>query len=491
MNMSAPDIAASKLYTESVVRPWRARAAASTSPARNLLAVVEALADFITCTGGFAFICSMCALHTQGATPQQSPQSIVAAGAALGLIAVLLAQREGGYSKDAGLLRIRETERVLRVSCQALGLLTVLIWLLGAGLPLQTTLVATLIIPALLIAEKHILFSIAERPRRRDSLERAVVYGSGELGRRVASTLSHSFRRGLRPVAVIDNGACHGSDHILEMGYRGRSSIPMFSEPVTAARLKSLGCDWLLLAEPSLSIEGVEGAINAARQVGAEVAILREPMLQDELWPETIDIDGVSFAARKPRRTRCLYEWAKRITDAAVASALLAVLSPALIAIAIAVQLDSPGGPLFVQRRIGRDGSPFSMLKFRSMYADAPQYARSPVTSSDPRITRVGRILRRLSLDELPQLVNVLAGNMSLVGPRPEMPFVVRQYNARQWQRLQVTPGITGLWQLSADRAFPIHENIAYDLYYIRNRSFSMDAAIMIHTIVFALCGGI
>jgi len=123
------------------------------------------------------------------------------------------------------------------------------------------------------------------------------------------------------------------------------------------------------------------------------------------------------------------------------------------------------------------------------MNVDSPKYDFSPQASDDPRITRVGRFLRRTSLDELPQLLNVLKGDMSLVGPRPEMPFIVEQYSPIHRQRLQVTPGITGLWQLSADRAFLIHENIQYDLYYIRNRSFFMDLAILLHTVVFAMRG--
>jgi lipopolysaccharide/colanic/teichoic acid biosynthesis glycosyltransferase len=123
------------------------------------------------------------------------------------------------------------------------------------------------------------------------------------------------------------------------------------------------------------------------------------------------------------------------------------------------------------------------------MYVDALKYALHPEDAEDPRITPVGRFLRRTSLDELPQLINVLRGEMSLVGPRPEMPFIVEQYDAHQRQRLDVIPGITGLWQLSADRAFLIHENIFYDLYYIRHRNFFMDIAVLVHTIAFAMKG--
>jgi len=131
----------------------------------------------------------------------------------------------------------------------------------------------------------------------------------------------------------------------------------------------------------------------------------------------------------------------------------------------------------------------FEMYKFRSMYVHASGSDYSPKTPDDPRITRLGRFLRRTSLDELPQVLNVLEGRMSLVGPRPEMSFIVEQYGEKQRQRLEVKPGLTGLWQLSGDRAFLIHENIEYDLYYIQHRNLFMDLAILLHTSIFAMRG--
>jgi lipopolysaccharide/colanic/teichoic acid biosynthesis glycosyltransferase len=172
-------------------------------------------------------------------------------------------------------------------------------------------------------------------------------------------------------------------------------------------------------------------------------------------------------------------------------SLLLILFAPLFFLIAILIRLDTSGPAFFIQERVGRNGELFKMYKFRSMHKGTPEYEFSPITPFDSRITRIGRFLRRSSLDELPQLMNVFLGNMSLVGPRPEMPFIVQNYNSEQRQRLQVTPGITGLWQLSADRAFLIHENIQYDLYYIRNRGFFMDLAILIHTLFFAMRGGI
>jgi lipopolysaccharide/colanic/teichoic acid biosynthesis glycosyltransferase len=167
------------------------------------------------------------------------------------------------------------------------------------------------------------------------------------------------------------------------------------------------------------------------------------------------------------------------------------MFAPLLSLIGQMIRLGSRGPALFVQQRAGKEGKLFSMYKFRSMYLETPTYDVSPTQSSDPRITRLGRILRRTSLDELPQLINVFLGNMSLVGPRPEMPFIVERYSDQHRTRLQVAPGITGLWQLSVDRALPIHENLEYDLYYIRNRTFFMDVAILLHTLLFAVGGGV
>jgi len=145
--------------------------------------------------------------------------------------------------------------------------------------------------------------------------------------------------------------------------------------------------------------------------------------------------------------------------------------------------MTSKGPIFFKQRRTGLHGKPFDMLKFRSMYVDAPVYASSPQDSKDKRITPAGRILRKTSLDELPQLLNILRGDMSLVGPRPEMPFVTEQYTPVERLRLSVPQGLTGFWQLSADRKYSIHESLEYDLYYIKNMSMALDNYIIFHTL--------
>jgi len=229
---------------------------------------------------------------------------------------------------------------------------------------------------------------------------------------------------------------------------------------------------------PRLSAEDLSEAQHSAQHA------------RERQWAKSIEVDGLRIST-----VELVAPWhyavAKRAADMVLSALLLVLLAPVLLLIALWIRLDSPGPSLFVQKRVGRGGKLFNMYKFRSMYADAPRYEFSPTQSSDPRITRIGNFLRKNSLDELPQLVNVFLGNMSLVGPRPEMPFIVQSYKSHHRQRLQVTPGITGLWQLSADRAFPIHENIHHDLYYIRNRNFAMDLAILVRTLFFAMHRGI
>jgi lipopolysaccharide/colanic/teichoic acid biosynthesis glycosyltransferase len=173
----------------------------------------------------------------------------------------------------------------------------------------------------------------------------------------------------------------------------------------------------------------------------------------------------------------------KRSCDVVGSLFLLTVLSPLFILMAIVIKLDSPGPVLFRHYRVGKGGKEFLLWKFRSMKVNVPKYAVSPQSATDGRLTRIGRLIRRLSIDEIPQLINVLKGEMSLVGPRPEMPFIVESYRAVEYVRFAVRPGITGLWQISPARAFPIHENLQYDFHYIHNQNLALDCAIILRTI--------
>lgn len=172
--------------------------------------------------------------------------------------------------------------------------------------------------------------------------------------------------------------------------------------------------------------------------------------------------------------TASWYALAKRPLDLLIGILLLVLTSPLQAIIAVLVRIDSPGPALFHQQRIGQAGKPFRIYKFRSMRRDAPAYTYK-VRFSDPRVTRIGSWLRRTGLDELPQLWNVVRGDMALIGPRPEMPFIVEQYNEWQHLRHSVRPGMTGWWQVNHRNEVPMHLNVDYDIYYIDNMSLRFD----------------
>ena len=156
--------------------------------------------------------------------------------------------------------------------------------------------------------------------------------------------------------------------------------------------------------------------------------------------------------------------------------------APFMLLIGLAVRRNSPGPALFRQPRIGLGGRPFMVYKFRTMTVDSPTFGPKPQSFDDERVTRLGRWLRRTSLDELPQLFNVLRGEMSLVGPRPEQPFLVARYEAWQRERLSVLPGMTGWWQING-RKQPMHEYVEEDLFYVRNRSLWLEVCILVRTV--------
>lgn len=186
--------------------------------------------------------------------------------------------------------------------------------------------------------------------------------------------------------------------------------------------------------------------------------------------------------------------WVKRAFDIVVASLIAIIISPILLFIAFLVKRDSPGPIIFKQERIGHNGVPFKMLKFRSMVQDAEDQLGSLLDQnegngvlfklkSDPRVTKTGAFLRRYSLDELPQLFNVIRGNMSLVGPRPPLPKEVDQYDEWTGRRLKVNPGITGLWQVSGRSDLSWEDSVRLDLYYVENWSMMSDLIILYRTV--------
>ncbi len=242
--------------------------------------------------------------------------------------------------------------------------------------------------------------------------------------------------------------------------------------------------DTLLVTDP-VSPEALRALAMRAASRGVRVALALEPTTASLTSARAAQPVTVPVVPLPSRAGDAGTGAASRLLDIVGAITLTVVTLPLTLAAAIAIVLDSPGSPLFTQMRVGRDGQPFRLWKLRSMRRDAAPYARSP-GDADPAVTRVGRLLRATGLDELPQLVNVLRGDMSLVGPRPEMPFITEGYTALERERLAVRPGLTGVWQLHGDRSRAMHEQVSLDLYYIAFRTLRLDLQLLAATVHYA-----
>ena len=207
--------------------------------------------------------------------------------------------------------------------------------------------------------------------------------------------------------------------------------------------------------------------------------------------------------AREARSALDLYPVIKRLLDVLVAAIMLIVLAPVMAAVAIAIRLDSPGPIIFRQTRVGKNHRPFTFFKFRSMCHKADvsvhqafvcslingKQTKTYKMTADKRITRVGAFIRRTSLDELPQLFNILKGDMTLVGPRPPIPYEVAAYKDWHHRRLTVTPGLTGLWQVRGRSLVTFDEMVEMDIAYVGQRSLALDLALLVQTIPVVLSG--
>ena len=339
----------------------------------------------------------------------------------------------------------------------------------------------------LLFFAADVLFVFAGRTAIRRYLEEAwrhgfgvrqvLVVGAGRLGRAVIDKLAEHPEAGLRAVAMLDDDPPRLGEH-----YRGVPVVGATSE--AAAVVDALAVDTVFLALP---LDAHRTMLSVLKDVGRTVADVRvvPDLLQHITFRAGVeDLDGLPVVHLTQVPLSGWMSLVKRTVDLAVSTTSLLVLSPVLATIALAIRREDRGTIFYRQRRMGLDGRPFDILKFRSMVPGAEDDS-GPTWASpdDPRRTRVGRFLRRWSLDELPQLVNVLRGEMSLVGPRPERPEFVREFKEEFPQymlRHRVRAGMTGWAQVHGWRGnTSLTKRIEYDLYYIENWTLSLDVKIL------------
>jgi exopolysaccharide biosynthesis polyprenyl glycosylphosphotransferase len=258
--------------------------------------------------------------------------------------------------------------------------------------------------------------------------------------------------------------------------------------------------DEVIFAVPRERLAAVDGAILACEEQGVAARVCIDLFATRTAKRRLDDLDGIPLLSFSTTPSDALALAAKRALDVVLSAAVLVALSPLFLAVAAAIKLESPGPVFFRQRRVGMNGREFMLNKFRSMYADAESRleslrARNEVSGpvfkmrDDPRVTRVGRFLRRTSIDELPQFWNVLRGEMSVVGPRPPIPSEVKQYQRWHRRRLSVRPGITCTWQVSGRSGIAFDRWMKLDLAYIDNWSLWHDVKILARTIPAVLTG--
>jgi exopolysaccharide biosynthesis polyprenyl glycosylphosphotransferase len=389
------------------------------------------------------------------------------------------------YEAPLGSSRVDHALRVVRT------LATVAVVLAALGFVTRQTELSRLLVGlyfavafALTIGARLAWRVAAAATRGGDAARRFAIVGTGGMAREVVETVDAHPEWGLRFAGFIRiDGNATGS--------RG----PFLGTVAQLGRiLEEEIIDVVVFAVPRERLGEVERAVHVCEEQGVEVRISLDILRFGPGRMTVADMDGVPMLAFTRTPQDALALGVKRAFDIVMSAAVIVLLAPVFLAIAAAVRLDSPGPIFFRQRRVGQNGRLFDMLKFRSMYQDAEARLEAlraqnemsgPVfkMANDPRVTRVGRFLRKTSLDEFPQFWNVLRGEMSIVGPRPPIPAEVRQYKRWQRRRLSMKPGITCIWQISGRNNIDFDRWMELDLQYIDEWSLWGDIQICFKTI--------
>jgi exopolysaccharide biosynthesis polyprenyl glycosylphosphotransferase len=314
---------------------------------------------------------------------------------------------------------------------------------------------------------------------------RLLIIGAGPLGQRVAQIIRDHSRWGYSLVGYLDDASALTETEV--DGVRVLGSIDQVRRVVQERKVEEV---WVAL--PPRAYDRLATLVSDLERQPVRIKVVPDYFSLALVQAKPEIIGGMPVIGLREPVIEGWPRMVKRAFDLMVGALLTLVAAPVLAVVAVLIRLEGPGPALIRQPRVGENGRPFDMLKFRTMVAGAermpqpaaPEDDGSPVHKrrDDPRVTRLGRFLRRFSLDELPQLVNVLRGEMSLVGPRPELPWLVDRYQPWQRKRFAVPQGLTGWWQINGRSDKPMHLNTEDDLYYVYNYSLWLDILILLRT---------
>jgi len=328
---------------------------------------------------------------------------------------------------------------------------------------------------------------------RQLSPRRILIIGAGGIGRTVAKKINQQAWTGLKLVGYVD-------DNPEKVGrtYEGVQVLGTLDDAIRLVDNENI--NHVVYALPLRAHQALRETVLQLYERPVRVFVVPDVLDLAFFRVSMEDWDGIPVMGLKEPVIDGFDRVVKRVFDLLIATASLLILWPVMLIIAIAIKVDSPGPAILKQDRVGENGRIFKVYKFRSMVQDADKMMDKVVQRTDdgkiihkrpddPRITRVGKFIRRTSLDELPQLFNVLKGDMSMVGPRPELPFIVANYESWQHKRFAVPPGITGWWQISGRSDKPMHLHTEDDLYYISHYSPLLDIQILLKTVGVVLKG--
>ena len=349
------------------------------------------------------------------------------------------------------------------------------------------------IVLLLVIARSADRFIQGRMRKRGYGVQRVLIVGAGETGRMIMRNTAAQPELGYQVVGFVDDKPERGNKNLGR--FRGLGSTDQIEEII-----KEQAVDVVFIALPWLYHRKILGIIGQCERLKVPVRIVPDLFQMSLSQVDIDDLNGIPLIGTKPVSLKGWNLALKRALDVLVSSLALLLFSPLLLIIAALIKLDSPGPAIFKQTRIGRGGRKFTVFKFRTMRVGAEQEVESLRSLNDavgalfkiredPRCTKLGRFLRRRSLDELPQLYNVLRGEMSMVGPRPQLVGEVEQYQSWHKKRLETWPGMTGLWQVSGRSDLSFDDMVLLDIYYVENWSLLLDLRIALRTIPTIMLG--